>query len=364
MLVLAFALAACNDAEDRIITVMDDLMPSVTVIYSVSGPGDNGYNDKMVEGVVHFCDSTNVALHTIRPASVEEARNMVNKWITDTEGRATRSMLILAGNEYSELASSIKPIEDKNRCILLVESEDDNMPKGVVTACVDRKSVMYLAGAMSARTSAYIMAAMPGDKMVETSIKAFRDGYEAHKHGHEIEEVYYLCKNEEGYAVPNLAYNYADSVTYARMGDFSKMNFILLPLAGGSNTGAYLFMIQSFGTMLTHQAVIGVDEDYSGRLEMSPFSIVIRVDKMMKDCISTWLNGKSLPAHYTYRMDDGFADVVVNPSFNRGSIYALEEIVIGEGDEAHTTTGALPEDYWTKKYEELRSEALEYGKNK
>lgn len=364
MSILVLALTACTkDEEYKITTVMDDVMPSITVIYSISGPGDNGYNDKIVEGVIQFCDSTNIALHTIRPASVAEAESIVNKWITDTEGRATRSMLILAGNEYSKLASAIKPIEDQNRCILLVESEDENMPKGVVTACVDRKSVMYLAGAMSARTTAYIMAAMPGDKMVEAAIKAFSDGYEAHQQGYSIKEVHYLYGNEQGYAMPNLAYEYADSVNNEHFFFDYELRCILLPMAGGSNTGAYFHSIQWHGGLISNVAVIGMDGDYSGSIEMSPFSIVISVDMMIKDCISTWMKGKSLPAHRTYCMEDGYADIVMNPSFDRESRYAMEMIKeVVEEDMEFTRLESLPADYWTNKYEELKSEALEYGR--
>lgn len=361
--ILVLALTACTKDDAEI--VMDDIMPSITVVYSISGPGDNGYNDKMVEGVVHFCDSTNVALHTIRPASIAEAKSIVDKWITDTQGRATRSMMILAGNEYSELASAIKPIEDKNRCLLLVESDEKNMPKGVVTACVDRKSVMYLAGALSARTPACIMAAMKGDKMVEMATKAFSDGYEAKAQGHKVEEIHYLSENEEGYTVPNIAYAYTDGLIKNRdkyiesTADYYNTRFILLPMAGGSNTGVYFYMMQSYSDQRSYQAVIGMDADYSGRLEMSPFSIVISVDKMMEDCISTWLKGKSLPAHRTYSMDEGFADVVMNPSFDFMGVYAMQEFADVDGN---SSLGQLPENYWTEKYEEYKSEALEYGK--
>lgn len=364
--ILVLALTACTkDDADKVTTVMDDVMPSITVIYSISGPGDNGYNDIMLKGVVNFCDSANVALHTIRPTSVTEAKSIVNEWIADSVGRKTRSMLILAGGEYSELASSIQPLEDKKRCILLVESEEKNMPKGVVTACVDRKSVMYMAGALSARTPAYIMAAMKGDKIVDPAIKAFCDGYAAKAKDHKVEEIHYLSENEEGYTMPNKAYAYADSLIKKRdkyiesTADYYSSRFILLPMAGGSNTGVYFYMMQSYGDLRSYYAVIGMDADYSGRLDMSPFSIVISVDKMMEDCISTWLKGKSLPAHRTYSMDEGFANVIMNPSFNFLGLYAMQEFADADGN---FSMGQLPENYWTEKYDEYKSEALEYGK--
>ncbi len=365
--ILVLALTACTkDDADKVITVMDDVMPSITVIYSISGPGDNGYNDIMLKGVVNFCDSANVALHTIRPNSITEAKSIVNEWIADSVSRTTRSMLILAGGEYSELASAIQPLDNKNKCVLLVESDEKNMPKGVMTACVDRKSVMYLAGALSARTPAYIMAAMKGDKIVDPAIKAFCDGYKAKAQDHKVEEVHYLSENEEGYAIPNKAYAYAASLIKNRedsisqlKSDYYSSRFILLPMAGGSNTGVYFYMMQSYGDLRSYYAVIGMDADYSGRLEMSPFSIVISVDKMMEDCISTWLKGKSLPAHRTYSMDEGFANVVMNPSFNFRGQYAMQEFADADG---FSSVGQLPENYWTEKYEEYKSEALEYGK--
>lgn len=370
LLLCILALTGCHEDDPILaeVTVIDDSMPSVTVIYSLSGPGDNGYNDMMVEGVVNFCDSANVAMHTLRPSTLEEARLMTETWMARTEDHEMPAMLVLAGNEYAEMAAALPPMNDKKRCILLVESEETDMPSGVVTASVDRRSVMYLAGALSARTPAYILGAMPGDKMVATAIDAFGAGYKAHQQGYNIEQTHYLANDEKGYAMPNDAYAYVANLTRERQmlsmetGDPLDARYIVLPMAGGSNTGVYFYMLQSFNDMQSFQAVIGVDVDYSNRLVNVPFSVVIRVDRMLRDCILTWMKGKALPRHHTYTMEEGFADVVLNPSFSLTSMYAMEEFEEEEDGEVFVYQDYLPADYWVMKYEELKEEAIAYGK--
>lgn len=366
-------LSGCSDDEDynKIYAVMGENMPSVTVVYSLSGPGDNGYNDMMVEGVVQFCDSANVALQTYQPESMEEARRLVDNWMDVTAGRSQRSLLVLVGNEYSSLASQLEPIDDKKRCILLVESEKTDMPNGVVTACVDRRGVMYLAGAMSSHTPAYIVAAMPGDNMVEPAIKAFCDGYETHGQGNKVEDIHYLSDDENGYSMLNEAYEYAIRLANERLeysfttGQQLDSRHIVLPLAGGSNTGIYFYSIQSYNEVKTFQAVIGMDVDYSGRLDMTPFSIVINVDDMLEDCISSWLKGRSLPNHRTYSMAEGYADIIINSSFNAKSTYAMQEFFWDDGyGNLVSSIDYLPADYWETRYNDIKKDAEEYEKNK
>lgn len=367
LLLALVGMAACsNDEEGTPLIVMDDQMPSVTVIYTLSGPGDNGYNDLMVKGVAHFCDSTDVALHTFHPGSLQEAEVMVQKWLVETAGRTQRSMLVLAGSDYTDLATRLQPITDPKQCILLVESGLTDMPDGVVTANVERKGVMYLAGALSARTPAYILAAMPGDEVVDPAIQAFRDGYEAHSMGCRIEEVHYLSRDVSGYAMPNEAYQYMAGLMHEHqdlmytMGDMLAARYILLPLAGSSNTGLYYNLMQAYNSLQTFQAVIGMDVDYSGRLDMVPFSVVVNVDKMLRDNLQTWINGGELPKHRTYTMTEGYADVVLNPVFNTNSVYNMQEFAMEIEDDFLHYIDFLPQDYWQQQHEALMEEAREY----
>ena len=360
-------LAACGDDEGDWPT-MDDRMPSVNVIYSLSGPGDNGYNDMFVNGLAHFCDSANVALHTLAPTSMDDAEAMVKQWMAHTEGNGQRAMLVLAGSDYEAMAAKLPPMEDENRCILLLESSRQDMPKGVATACIDRKGVMYLAGAMSARTPVYILAAMPDDAVVGPAIKAFCAGYDAHEQGYRVEDVHFLSNTLTGYSMPNGAYKYMAELMHLRQemsfatSDLLDSRYLLLPMAGNSNTGIYYHLMQSFDMLQSFQGVIGMDVDYSGRLGTLPFSVVIKLDALLRDNIQQWIGGAALPSYHTYTMAEGYADVVVNPTFDSSSIYAMQRVTIEDEDGEFTYIDYLTADYWQQMRNNYLREAEEYEK--
>lgn len=363
-------LTGCRHDDEVQRAVLDDTLPTVTVIFSVGGPGDNGYNDQLMKGVVHYCDSANVSLHTLCPNSLGEASTMIDDWLKATAGREQRSLLVLAGNEYAGIVEDLAPIEDDKRTILFLESPETKLPKGIVTACVERESVMYLAGAMSARTSAYIMAGMEDDEILKASIKAYKDGFDAHKGREDKVEVFYLADDESGFSQSNLAFSYIERINKERLevadslGHFGESRFILLPLAGASNTGVYFYMMQQGVHSNVISAVIGMDRDFSSTLNTVPFSVVLNVDWMLQDCLTTWLKGAELPSHRTYTMADGYASIVVNPRFYTESYYAEDggEMIEDEDGELVFYRTYLPDNYFLNKYLELLGEALEYGK--
>lgn len=378
-----FALTSCSEHDDDAaavqgVTLMDDNMTSLTVMFSQSGPGDNGYNDLMAEGIAPFGDDQSIAMHTLRPASTTEAKMLLDKWLTDTQNREQRSLLVMAGSDYEKLAAGMAPLTDGKRSVLLVESESESLPNGVSTANIDRKSVFYLAGAMAARNDAYIVAAMRGDKIVDASIKAFKDGYAKYGTKEGLADVFYLSEEDElipewGYNKPDKAYELIRKIATerkqvsAQTKDILKSRFILLPLAGASNYGAYMVAMEEDINGKTPMGIIGMDKDYSGQIDLAPFSVVLKVDKMLHSCISSWIKGEELPKHRTFTLSEGFADVVVNPLFDRSTYFAFDEdrenwYIDEETGETVYATKPIDEQYWTNKYKELKEEAISYGK--
>lgn len=372
------ALTSCRDNDDaeQGLTTMDDDMMSLTVIFSQSGPGDNGYNDLMTEGTVPFADSMHIALHTLRPITTLEAKMMLDQWLEDTKDREQRSLLVLAGSDYEELAAGLSPLGDGKRSVLLLESESESMPEGVSTANIDRKSVFYLAGAMSARTDAYIMAGMRGDKMVDAAIKAFRDGFEKHNERNVIEDVLYISDEDDvfpewGYNNPDKAYRMAREILAERkkLCEQTKTildsRFILLPLAGASNYGAYMLAMEEDINSKTPMGIIGMDKDHNGQMDLLPFSVVLRVDRMLYNCLSAWSRGEALPKHRTFTMPEGYADVVVNPTFDTRTYFAYEIdrdawYIDDETGDTIFSAKRMDENYWNEKYQALKKEAVEY----
>lgn len=339
-------------------------LPSVTVIYSISGPGDNGYNDLAVTSIAQLADRTDVDFHTLKPKTMEEARVQFAGWLEASAKRSHKSLLILAGNDYEDFARICPPL-DSMRTVLVAESSIEGLAEGVCTANIDRRGSMYLAGALCSRTAAYIMAATPNDKMVAEAVNAFRRGYERYSGGLPLAPVFYLAEGWDGYLKPYDSFAFASARLDNHLnaayetGDFLAARHIIVPMAGFSNTGVYYHAIQNNSGMPSCQAVVGMDVNYNDRVDMAPFSVEIRMDMLLADNIKRWFNGERLPAHHTYTMAEGYTDVVLNPGFNTGSIYCLDEVELPEEEGGGTTFAPLPLSYWQEKYETYRQEALE-----
>lgn len=339
-------------------------LPSVTVIYSISGPGDNGYNDMVVSGITQFVDSTNVDIHTLKPKTMEEARMQFDTWLEASAKTKHKSLLVLAGSDYEDFARTCPPL-DSMRTVLVAESDIEGLAEGVCTANIDRRGSMYIAGALCARTAAYILAATPNDAMIGQAVSAFRIGYERHSDGKPLAPVSYLSDGWDGYTKPNESYAFASALLDSLLnvafetGDFLLARHIIVPLAGFSNTGIYFHAMQNNAGMTSCQAVMGIDVNLSDRVDMSPFSVEIRLDKMLVDNVNRWLAGERLPSHRTYTMAEGYTDVVLNPNFNTNSIYFLDEVELPEEDGGGTTFAPLDLSYWQEMYSKYKQEALE-----
>lgn len=359
---IVLTLASCSsEADETVPDVWESDLPSVTMIYSVSGPGDNGYVDLMVKGISHFADSANVEIHTLVPKTKEEARRHFDQWLLSTQGKTQKSLLILGGSDYEDFLADCPDLDGTDRTILMIESEKQDLPQGVCTAIIDREGPMYLAGALCARTAAYIVAATPQDQVLARAINAFRTGYEKHSGGVPLEPVHYLSDGWDGYTMPNEAYTFITGILNDRMsmafetGNFMSARHIIVPLAGFSNTSIYYHAVQNNMGMTSCQAVVGMDVDYGDRVDMAPFSVVLKLDELLTDNINRWLQGDRLPTHHSYTMEEGYAGIVLNPHFNMTSTYMMDEMELPEEEGGGTITFYPAPDYWQKRYETILS---------
>ncbi len=294
LFIVPVLLSSCSGVGDN-----DGLRrPRLTVITSLNGAGDNGYNDKVLEGVMQFYESHDMAMSLVRPATVDEARSVLHSWLA-AEADAP-SLLVLAGSDYEAMMKSENVTPGGNRKILLFES--DGVP-GVCTFRILRYGASYLAGCIAApHGEARVVAALPGERILEDGIAGFADGYGAHSGGRKS-EVVYLADDYSGYARPDSAYRLA-----AKM----ESSFVY-PLAGGSNSGLYKYSREhGFVTML----VAGMDADCSARSDRVPFSVVIRMDEVVERYLNDWYDGRELPASRTFGLESGVVDIVVSPLFN------------------------------------------------
>ena len=300
-------LSSCTDRDGDTAETFNESM-SVTLVTSLNGAGDNGYNDLILSGVLRFCqEQENVNLSLVWPHNIEEAESFLASWMEKESD--VRELLILGSNDY-ELMVREKDVElDEQKTILLFESEA--IPN-VNTIRIQRYGVSYLAGCIVAPEGcATIIAAMPDEPILMDAISGFSDGFNAYYNEDNVEDSYYfstgldtiyLANDNTGYAMPDSTYRLVNEIN----------NGFIYPLAGGSNNGIYKSIRDNHFALTM---AIGMDADCSAHGKSIPFSVIIRTDKLIEDYLTMWVDGKELPSHSSYGLKDGYTDIVISPYF-------------------------------------------------
>lgn len=307
------ALSACSSDDDG--TGRDERparLATVTLMTTPNGLGDNGYNDAAAEGVFAFAGETGTRLRLLLPKDEAEAEQMYRQWLTDNAAQDS-AVLILGSSVYETIARSNRAtLSGKGSRVLLFESDAEI--DGVSTVIISRYGVSWLAGAMSQGFDALVLTATPGITLLEESVAGFQEARAVY--GGEFEDrpcqttVHYLAEGASGFAMPDSAYRYiarrAASVSY-----YDEMIF---PLLGGSEAGVLRYLNDNeFTTAL----MVGMDVDQTGLSSRIPFSVVIRIGDVLKQCLADWLAGREWPARQRLGMRDGAADIVITPRFRQ-----------------------------------------------
>ncbi len=300
-------LSSCTDRDGDTAETFNESL-SVTLVTSLNGAGDNGYNDLILSGVLRFYqEQENVNLSLVWPHNIEEAESFLASWMEKESD--VRELLILGSNDY-ELMVREKDVElDEQKTILLFESEA--IPN-VNTIRIQRYGVSYLAGCIVAPEGcATIIAAMPDEPILMDAISGFSDGFNAYYNEDNVEDSYYfstgldtiyLANDYTGYAMPDSTYRLMNEIN----------NGFIYPLAGGSNNGIYKSIRDNHFALTM---AIGMDADCSAHGKSIPFSVIIRTDKLIEDYLTMWVDGKELPSHSSYGLEDGYTDIVISPYF-------------------------------------------------
>lgn len=300
-------LSSCTDRDGDTAETFNEGL-SVTLVTSLNGAGDNGYNDLILSGVLRFYqEQENVNLSLVWPHNIEEAESFLASWMEKESD--VRELLILGSNDY-ELMVREKDVElDEQKTILLFESEA--IPN-VNTIRIQRYGVSYLAGCIVAPEGcATIIAAMPDEPILMDAISGFSDGFNAYYNEDNVEDSYYfstgldtiyLANDNTGYAMPDSTYRLVNEIN----------NGFIYPLAGGSNNGIYKSIRDNHFALTM---AIGMDADCSAHGKSIPFSVIIRTDKLIEDYLTMWVDGKELPSHSSYGLEDGYTDIVISPYF-------------------------------------------------
>ncbi len=321
-------LMGCSDDDDS--PLQTEELPRLTVVTALGGLGDMGYNDLILSGIMQFYEQNEIILSLQRPYETDVAQQIITKWADETQDDVP-ALLVLAGNEYEPVLRSTSIQLKEHQKILLFETAATDFPEGVTTFRINRYGASYLAGCMAREhNSATIIAAMPNDDVLDTSIQGFTDGYQTYS-GKLPEEIY-LAEDVTGYNMADSAYRVTSEIE----------NSFILPLAGGSNNGVYKYARENEFYL---SLIVGMDVDCSDYTTRVPFSIVIKIDELVQKYLEAWLTGETMPQGETYGLSTDYIDIVVNTNF-------LQEVDIWEDyyDD---------DEYWSNAYDTYKQEAIE-----
>ena len=254
---------------------------NVVFISSLGGPGDNGYNDLLMEAEVAFMtEHPEIEAHFLQPKSLEGAKMIVNAF-TYIE-KCDSLLFVLNGSEYAgviqapqDLDSITKKGGPSDIHVLQFEGRADELPT-TTSFNVQRYGASYIAGRLASGVPVLVLAALKGDEQVDAAVQGFLDGYSVESTY--TPHVHYLSDDVRGFDMPNAAMQVCDSVVrqvfpdidfYGKVIPFQYPGFCIFPVAGGSNMGAYRYVSALSPELMIN--AIGMDKDYLPKV-FEPFS--------------------------------------------------------------------------------------------
>lgn len=305
--------AACSkdeDENDRKAPPQERGQAVVSLLVTTNGVGDLGYNDSMVEELFRFYEQTGTVVRLLIPEDMSHAEKIYYEWLKNN-AQTDSAVIILGSSAYEEMAREIKgSLTGKGSRVLLVESQSDI--EGVSTVMINRYGASYQVGALFGKFPIFVLAAMPGVPMLETAIRGLRDGQEAYKGPLSKLTVEYLADSEQGFAMPDSAYNYMSNriIQFRQHEDVFEMlyNEVVFPLLGGSSIGLFNALDDQD---LNLSSLVGMDNSHAGYLNNTVCSVVIHIDNVIHDYLIQWKQGLPWAGRQLPGLRQGAIEVVV-----------------------------------------------------
>lgn len=316
---LLWIITACEKEKEEPIVIPPQ--PIVRVLIASSGLGDMSYNDNIFRAVLEAQQEHNFQLEYVSPRTAKEAEATFRSWQAEEEeekekekekeGTTSRPYFtILAASEFEELARSITPPATVNN-YLLFDTKASNLPIPVFH--FTGYGVSFLAGIAAYTQTKAEKAAYLGGQQHEAFIAecydGFRDGY-LYAGGKEVAETY-LSTTQEGFAMPQRAYEMADSL-------YQLYPFIYA-MAGNSNNGVYQYLRDYPDGKYT----AGVDVDQSACSNQIIGSMIKEVDRCIKQYIDLWMQGEKVPMREWYTLESGYMSFKIAEQYKS----RLEQVV-------------------------------------
>ena len=276
------------------------------VLFPESGLGDQGYNDNTLRGMEEASqERTGISLTYFTSEEGEDVGEFFRALLYYELKENSHLLLVLAGSEYRDLARSLMadtsryPDLDRKK-VLLFESEEVEEPVHTFRILSERASYQLGQLAASRATQAAVLLGSSTDPNVSKAAQGFAEGFKAAGGGEP--EVHALSDTPAGFAMPAEAYNYTAQWVAAH----ADARTFIYPLAGGSNHGVYRYTRENEDRLWT----AGVDADQSRFSKDIIASVVKHTDRILKQFLMDWRDGKELAKHTDYDVESGMIEVV------------------------------------------------------
>lgn len=302
------ALTSCNKSHE-----IDSLFSDqVIVLLAPGGVGDMAYNDQILRGVQTAKKNKDFRLLISSPNSIDEAEKIFKDWLNMNTAE-TKSLFVLAGNEYEEMAvRHLSADKYQGKEVLLFETR--TKISSAYTFSITMYGAGYLAGGVATifTDRAAVLCANSNDHAVNEGGDGFAKGFT--ENGGLEAPMFYLSDSWQGYSMPEAA--------YLKAAELAPQYRYIFPMAGGSNMGIYRYAREYPYGFFT----AGIDVDQSILSTQITYSIVKHIDRLMVDYLTLWLDGKSLPKNKVYGMQSGYIDVVVSSHYKQACVNKLDAL--------------------------------------
>ena len=302
-LFLALILAFCLSCDKRDAT--SSVNKRVVVYFSPEGLGDFGYNDDIMRGVQLSTLDSDFDLSIVVPDDLEEAERLILE--EANKESPTPKLIVLCTDIYENIAKEMTSLANHEKLAVLI-FETDKPVSSTYTFTINNYEASYLAGSLTAafKQDVSILCANPHDKPISKSKEGFMAGFKSKAciNSPEI-ETHYLSDNAgEGYS------STADA--YALSRQIYKQNDVIFPLLGGAALGVYRYTREFDSTY-----VVGMDRDQESFSDGVFISLVKRMDLLVRDHITKWVNDEYMEFHHVYGLESEYVDVVISSAFQQ-----------------------------------------------
>lgn len=300
-IVLILLFTGCEKSSEE--NLSKETFPSVVYVNTLSGGGDIGYTDQIIEGLMRFNMESKTTLSLRNPSDMDEVAAIIQEWYVSSQKSDSKSVLVLGDYTYEPCLNKLNlELSDSQNIVIVDTPFSENRQKGVYSFFISRYGVSYLAGLMVGESGqATIIAACEGIPSIDESVEGFYEGYKEGS-GKDV-EIFYLDSDYKGFSMPQKAFERSKDLDAG----------FIYPLAGGSNNGVFRYTRENpFTSML----VVGMDIDCSGLSSRVPFSVVIPIAEALTSVLIDWYEDKMDPRDLVFHFGEEYgAKIMINESF-------------------------------------------------